>query len=162
MKDPWGGTSFPKELDVSHDTERTLSCSFSSHSELSTQASSPPRSNIRQDQLLQLKPRKKLTFHNQVLVCHIPKHTEYSQRIKSCLWTPAEEAACNFARNSIEFAAEGNDWRYALEDCDMYRDPTTQELIHPIHVELWREQSGMGSDEFFYTQKTQEFYEMRR
>jgi hypothetical protein len=152
-QDPRPAFSFFGQRDSSQDTESTLSCSFTTSSDHSAPTASPSRSNH------PLKEKKKLTFDNEVLVCPIPKRNEYSKRIKDCLWTAAEDAARDFSRNVLEFAAEGNDWRYVLEDADMYRDPVTQEMIHPIHIELWREQSGMNSEDFFDSQKTQEFYQ---
>jgi hypothetical protein len=133
------------------DSEHTRSCcTISPSTEYSIQATLRGKDLPRR--------RKTLTFGKEVLVCPIARRSEYSKRIKDCLWTPAAEAARDFSRNAIEFAAEGNDWRYVLEDADMYRDPVTQERIHPIHIELWREQSGMDSEDFFDSQKTQEFY----
>jgi hypothetical protein len=114
-------------------TERT--CSFSSSSEAST-----PESMGRQT--------RKLTFNDNVLVCPIPQHGEYSKRIKERLWTPADDAARDAERNTIEFASEGWDWRRVLDDDDMYQNLMTRELVHPIHVALWQEPrtDGDGSD----------------
>lgn len=58
---------------------------------------------------------------------------EYSKRVKDRLWTNAEELQQNAQRNAFEFAAEGWDWRTALEDENMYRDSVSGELIHPVH-----------------------------
>jgi len=141
---------FPQHESL-NETERSLSFSLSSssdysaHEVLSSSGSQCP-----------IKPMKKLTFDNEVLVCPIPKRTEYSKRMKDCLWTTSADSARISARNAIEFAAEGNDWRHVLEDGDMYRDPVTQEMIHPIHIELWREQSGMDYEDFFTTKDSSE------
>eukprot|EP00980_Cylindrotheca_fusiformis_P005597 scaffold1184_cov132-Cylindrotheca_fusiformis.AAC.18 len=82
---------------------------------------------------------RRLTFNETVTVCPIPKHQEYSNRIKDHLWNSPEEMMQNARRNSIEFAAEGWDWRNSLEDENMYRCVSTNEKIHPVHVEQMRQ-----------------------
>lgn len=78
---------------------------------------------------------RKLKFNEQVEVCLIPKKEEYSKRIRCHLWHSPEEMALNAQRNTIEFAAEGWDWRNVMEDENMYRCLATNELIHPVHIE---------------------------
>jgi hypothetical protein len=78
---------------------------------------------------------RRLTFNEEVSVCPIPKRQEYSKRIREHLWNSPAELMLNCERNSIEFAAEGWDWRNSLEDEYMYRCVATNELIHPVHVE---------------------------
>lgn len=53
------------------------------------------------------KPKKKLNFNDSVSVVPIPMRTEYSNRVRSRLWSNAMEIHENAARNTIEFAAEG-------------------------------------------------------
>jgi len=79
--------------------------------------------------------RRKLTFNEEVEVCLIPKKEEYSKRIRGFLWNSPEDLMLNARRNSVEFAAEGWDWRNAMEDENMYRCLSTNELIHPVHIE---------------------------
>jgi hypothetical protein len=60
---------------------------------------------------------------------------EYSKRVRSRLWSTALEIHQNAARNTIEFAAEGWDWRSVAEDESMYVCVATGELVHPVHYE---------------------------
>jgi hypothetical protein len=74
-----------------------------------------------------------VSFNTEVKVVPIPMRDEYSKRVKERLWTNAEDLQLNAQRNAYEFAAEGWDWRTALEDENMYRDSSSGELIHPVH-----------------------------
>lgn len=85
---------------------------------------SPSRSN-----------KKRLDFNETVEVVPIPMRNEYSNRVRSRLWSNAVEIHENAARNSIEFAAEGWEWRSVTEDERMYVCVATGELIHPCHYE---------------------------
>ena len=78
---------------------------------------------------------RRLTFNEEVSACPIPKREEYSKRIREHLWSSSRELMFNCERNSIEFAAEGWNWRNSLEDDQMYRCVATGELVHPVHVE---------------------------
>lgn len=79
--------------------------------------------------------KKKITFDDVVQVLPIPKRNEYSNRISCRLWSGAVEINENAARNSVEFAAEGWDWRTVTEDEKMYICYATGERIHPVHYE---------------------------
>mmetsp|Transcript_6106 Transcript_6106/g.8813 ORF Transcript_6106/g.8813 Transcript_6106/m.8813 type:complete len:299 (+) Transcript_6106:280-1176(+) len=80
------------------------------------------------------KKRRKVTLDNEVSVVPIPMRCEYSDRTKERLWSNATELYQNAARNSIEFASEGWDWRTVAEDEQMILCQVSGELIHPIHV----------------------------
>ena len=82
----------------------------------------------------------RITFNAEVKVVPIPMRDEYSKRVKDRLWTNAEELQLNAQRNAFEFAAEGWDWRTALEDENMYRDSVSGELIHPVHCVHYEEE----------------------
>lgn len=53
------------------------------------------------------KPKKRLNFDETVKVVPIPMRTEYSNRVRTRLWSSALEIHTNAARNTVEFAAEG-------------------------------------------------------
>lgn len=77
------------------------------------------------------KDKGSVSFHPSVKVHTIPTRTAYSDRIRGALWTHPLEMQQNAARNSLEFAAEGWDWRQVADDEDMV--VCRGERIHPIH-----------------------------
>lgn len=50
------------------------------------------------------------------------------------LWTSGQELYQNAARNTVEFASEGWNWRSVTEDENMLRHTISGELIHPVHL----------------------------
>lgn len=72
-----------------------------------------------------------VSFETSVMVHPIPSRSSYSDRMRAQLWTPSIELQENAARNCLEFAAEGWDWRRVADDQDMivYHG----ERIHPVH-----------------------------
>jgi hypothetical protein len=82
------------------------------------------------------KPKKGVSFSNKVLVVPIPLRHDYSRRMRQRLWTPAEEIHENAQRNAVEFSSEGWNCQEVVEEDDMYICSGTQELIHPVHVQL--------------------------
>lgn len=82
------------------------------------------------------KPRKaRITFNDDVSVAHIPMRSEYSDRVRSRLWSSRYEIHENATRNAIEFQAEGWDWRSVTEDEGMFVCTSSGELIHPVHCQ---------------------------
>ena len=77
--------------------------------------------------------KTKIAFSNEVSVLPIPMRNEYSSRIKSRLWNGRLETHENIARNTLEFAAEGWNWRTVTEDDGMYVCSVSGALIHPVH-----------------------------
>ena len=78
---------------------------------------------------------RRLTFKETVNVMPIPMRADYSQRVRERLWNDADEIMLNAQRNAMEFASEGWDWRTVIEDEYMYRDASSNEKIHPVHME---------------------------
>ena len=80
------------------------------------------------------KPRK-ISFQDEVEVMPIPTRFEYSDRIKSRIWSNRHELQENAERNALEFAAEGWNWRSVTEDEGMFICSVSGELVHPIHLQ---------------------------
>lgn len=76
---------------------------------------------------------RRICFDDSVSVLPIPMRSEYSDRVRSRLWSNRYEIHENATRNATEFAAEGWDWRHVTEDEGMFVCTTSGELIHPVH-----------------------------
>jgi hypothetical protein len=74
-------------------------------------------------------------FQENVEVIPIPTRYEYSDRIKSRIWSNRHELQENAERNALEFAAEGWNWQNVTEDEGMYICSASGELVHPIHLQ---------------------------
>lgn len=75
----------------------------------------------------------KVGFADIVSVVAIPMRTAYSSRIKARLWSDRSEIHENVRRNTVEFAAEGWNWRNVTEDDGMFVCSVSGALIHPVH-----------------------------
>uniref|UniRef100_A0A7S4V8R7 Uncharacterized protein n=1 Tax=Ditylum brightwellii TaxID=49249 RepID=A0A7S4V8R7_9STRA len=83
------------------------------------------------------KKNRSIAFDDTVSVVPIPMRTEYSERVRGRLWSGRMEIHENAARNTVEFAAEGWDWRSATEDDAMFVCSASGDLIHPIHCQQY-------------------------
>lgn len=87
---------------------------------------------------------KRVNFREDVTVVPIPMRSEYSDRIKTKLWTGRVELCEIVERNLEEFAAENYNWRSVCPEEHMHLCTDTQDLIHPVHLELGRYTFGTG------------------
>jgi hypothetical protein len=81
------------------------------------------------------KSSRRIAFQEDVEVVPIPTRYEYSDRIKSRIWSNRHELQENAERNALEFAADGWNWRTVTEDDGMFICSFSGELIHPVHLE---------------------------
>jgi hypothetical protein len=99
-------------------------------------ASDPSQSEKKTEPAEEKKDSKgKITFNDDVCVAHIPMRSEYSDRVRSRLWSNRYEIHENATRNALEFQAEGWDWRSVTEDEGMFVCTSSGELIHPVHCQ---------------------------
>ena len=80
--------------------------------------------------------KRRVSLADSVSVVPIPSRCEYPDVVRCRLWSNPLEMYQNAARNSIEFAYEGWDWRAVYEDDAMCVCSQSGELIHPIHIYL--------------------------
>lgn len=82
-------------------------------------------------------PRSRhIRFDSNVIVVPIPNRHSYSDRMRRFLWNAPDHMKREVTRNTVEYTADGWDYQTALEEEDHYFDPTTQEYIHPVHLDI--------------------------
>lgn len=86
--------------------------------------------------------RPKISFSEDVSVVPIPMRSEYSDRIRSRIWSNRYEINENAQRNAIEFAAEGWSWRSVTDDDGMFVCSVSGELVHPVHCQQYYSQAA--------------------
>jgi hypothetical protein len=96
----------------------------------------PPRDHHNSNRSCQHNRPRSVRFHPQVSVVCIPSRHEYSARIGRFLWDSPEQMYRAIARNTLEFRADGWDWKTVLEEEEHIWSPATKEYIHPIHLEI--------------------------
>jgi hypothetical protein len=73
------------------------------------------------------------SFDDSLSVHPIPTRHQYPVQVRKELWSCKREILHNMKRNATEFAAEGWNWKLAVEDDDMILGQNG-ELIHPVHM----------------------------
>jgi hypothetical protein len=86
-----------------------------------------------------LTKRGTVEFSEAVAVFFIPRRSDYPEDQKRSMFPSKREISANAARNMLEFASDGFDWRKATEDEAMYTDSSGRR-VHPIHLpKIWAE-----------------------
>lgn len=102
------------------------------------------------DEGKKMKPKqqrsRKISFDDSVDVMPIPMRSEYSDRVRSRLWSNRYEIHENATRNAVEFAAEGWDWRSVTEDDGMFVCTVSGELVHPVHCQQYYQYANQNEE----------------
>jgi hypothetical protein len=93
-----------------------------------------PSSNSRSPKK-KAKKQKKVSVNKVVTVVPIPSRAEYCCATRQKIWSTSAELYANAARNTVEFASEGWNWRNVLEEDQMLVHQNNGEYIHPIHLQ---------------------------
>ena len=73
---------------------------------------------------------RKVSFHEEVAVQEIPSYRDYCESTRDNLWNSLRSISKNVKRNTIEFMADGWDWKAASEEDQMVCLSSGQ-LVHP-------------------------------
>ena len=83
------------------------------------------------DDVMFADPRRRVGFSSTVSIIPIPSRLDYPAQVRSAVWSDKKEISEMTARNMVEFAAEGWDWRNATEEEHMlFLDGV---CVHPVH-----------------------------
>jgi len=77
-------------------------------------------------------PKSSVRFNLNVEIHSIPNRQQYPYKTKQLIWMQPAELEESLHRNTLEFAAEGNDWRLAKEEDEFVWFENN--LVHPVHV----------------------------
>lgn len=99
-------------------------------------------------------PPKRVHFHATVKAHPIPSHTVYSKRIKSTIWSSAQELEENVARNCYEFEAENWSFEDVVDEDEMiwYHG----QWVHPVHFVDFSLDSSTGRKKSLSTKANSE------
>ena len=92
---------------------------FSGNGQPSKGFAQSPAANHRRsqgDESPAIATKKGVRFNDMVEVRYVPLHSDYSQRVRQKYWNSAQELWDMAARNSLEFASEGYDYKQAVEE----------------------------------------------
>lgn len=76
---------------------------------------------------------KRIRFKETVEVVPIPTRSEYTLEMRSNVWSSTREIQENAARNTIEFAHDGWDWRKVADEELFQECRVSGKWIHPVH-----------------------------
>jgi hypothetical protein len=97
-----------------------------------------------------------VTFKESVTIRTIPHLNRYPPQMKSQIWNSTEELMRMAHRNTIEFRAEGWDWRNVVLEDEMHVNVVNGELIHPCHYEHISVEETKSDNHHFFHNRVQE------
>ena len=88
-------------------------------------------SAAKRQQILRATPTTRgVRFDCDAQVYEVPSHRDYPKDLKDLLWMDAQQWAKSVERNTLEFLADGWDWRKAAEEDSMVQ-VAAGEFVHP-------------------------------
>jgi hypothetical protein len=133
FKSPPDGSATRKPLNGVVPSKEPLKVNYEEKDDLVGGENNVDDDVVMADNLLKKKTTR-IAFVDEVDVLPIPTRHEYSDRIKSRIWSNRHELQENAERNAVEFASEGWNWQSVKEDDEMYICSASGELVHPAWV----------------------------